>query len=74
MRTREVVKGNHTRKTASFIRVRFFEVQLLSRLLTKDNRMVYHIYPCIILTPILDCTKKKKKETKNSGSGFEKIA
>ena len=35
----------------------------------------YRIYPCIIRTPILDCTlKKKKKEAENRGSGYEKIA
>jgi len=30
---------------------------------------VCHIYPCIICTPILDCTSKKKKKKKSRKQG-----
>ena len=35
---------------------------------------LYNARPCIIRTPILDCTLNKKKEAENRGSGYEKIA
>ena len=35
---------------------------------------VYNVRPCIIHTPILDCTLKKKKEAENRGSGYAKLA
>ena len=37
---------------------------------THMERSIYHIHPCIIRTPILDCTfqkKKKKKDAENRG-------
>ena len=35
---------------------------------------VYNAHPCIIRTPILDCTLEKKKEAENRGSGYERTA
>ena len=37
---------------------------------------VYNAHPCIVHTPILDCTlgkKKKKKEAENRRSGYAKL-
>ena len=46
---------------------------------THDSKLpylpVYNARPCIMRTPILDCTlEKKKKEAENRGSGYERIA
>ena len=39
---------------------------ILKPLMEKQNTFYYHIYPCIMRTPILDSSCKKKKKKKES--------